>query len=74
MDRDVEGRQGLSYSCGGDGVSDTKKNVMFYSRVCFYCLGSLAFLVNIVLEVKALKSSLCHYCCARWVSAMVRML
>ena len=53
MDRDVEDWQGLSYSCGGDGVSDTKKNVMFYSRVCFYCLGSLAFLVNIVLEVKA---------------------
>lgn len=22
MDRDVEGRQGLSYSCGGDSVSD----------------------------------------------------
>jgi len=32
-------------------MSDAKKNAMFYSRICFYCLGSLAFLVNIVLEV-----------------------
>ena len=30
MDRDVEGRQGLSYSCGGDGVSE----IIFKCREC----------------------------------------
>ncbi len=34
-----------------------RKSIMFYSRVCFYCLGSIAFVVNIVMEVGA---NACH--------------
>ncbi len=37
----------------GDGVSERRKSVLFFSRVCFYCTGSLAFLVNIGMEVTA---------------------
>ena len=28
-----------------------RKSLMFYSRVCFYCLGSAAFIVNMFMEV-----------------------
>jgi|14_taG_2_1085336.scaffolds.fasta_scaffold01762_7 hypothetical protein len=28
-----------------------RKSMLFYSRFCFYCLGSVAFIVNIFMEV-----------------------
>ena len=34
-------------------MSERRKSVLFFSRVCFYCTGSLAFLVNIGMEVTA---------------------
>ena len=34
-------------------MSERRKSILFFARVCFYCTGSLAFLVNIVMEMSA---------------------
>ena len=62
MDRDVEGRQGLSYSCGGDGVShmtrgagsQSEKTECLHSTTCTDtepCL--MCVLINEGVEVTA---------------------
>ena len=37
----------------GERMSERRKSILFFTRVCFYCTGSLAFLVNIGIEVSA---------------------
>ena len=32
-------------------MSERRKSILFFTRVCFYCTGSLAFLVSIYLGV-----------------------